>query len=170
MFAAIRRASSRVSSLAAMSALPPKADIVGRGGHVRCVAPNLEEWAGAVGRLEQCAKLLGRYQNAPRPSYADQVLSFYRNLGVEPNVAFEVRQPWTALGLVAAGLGIALVPSSVRRLGRDDIEYLILDEPEISSPIIMSCRTNDRSPLLAHFLKLLDEFDEWTETKVAEFS
>jgi LysR family transcriptional regulator, benzoate and cis,cis-muconate-responsive activator of ben and cat genes len=123
-----------------------------------------------VGRLEQCAKLLGRYPNAPRPSYADQVLSFYRNLGVEPNVAFEVRQPWTALGLVAAGLGIALVPSSVRRLGRDDIEYLILDEPEISSPIIMSCRTNDRSPLLAHFLKLLDEFDEWTETKVAEFS
>ena len=117
----------------------------------------------------RCGPLI-LYPNAPRPSYADQVLSFYRNLGVEPNVAFEVRQLWTVLGLVPAGVGIALVPSSVRRLGRDDIEYLILDEPEISSPIIMSCRTNDRSPLLAHFLKLLDEFDEWTETKVAEFS
>ena len=43
------------------------------------------------------------YPNAPRPSYADQVLSFYRNLGVEPSVAFEVRPLWTALGLVAAG-------------------------------------------------------------------
>jgi LysR family transcriptional regulator, benzoate and cis,cis-muconate-responsive activator of ben and cat genes len=107
------------------------------------------------------------YPNAPRPSYADQVLSFYRNLGVEPNVAFEVRQLWTALGLVAAGVGIALVPSSVRRLGREDVEYLILDEPEISSPIIMSCRTNDRSPLLAHILKLIDEFDQWTETDVS---
>jgi LysR family transcriptional regulator, benzoate and cis,cis-muconate-responsive activator of ben and cat genes len=103
------------------------------------------------------------YLVAPRPSYADQVLSFYRNLGIEPNVAFEVRQPWTALGLVAAGVGIALVPSSLRRLGRDDVEYLILDEPEISSPIIMSCRTNDRSPLLSHFLKLIDEFNQWTE-------
>lgn len=107
------------------------------------------------------------YPNAPRPSYADQVLSFYRNLGIEPNVAFEVRQPWTALGLVAAGVGIALVPSSVRRLGREDVEYLILDEPEISSPIIMSCRTNDGSPLLAHFLKLIDEFDQWTETDIS---
>jgi LysR family transcriptional regulator, benzoate and cis,cis-muconate-responsive activator of ben and cat genes len=107
------------------------------------------------------------YPNAPRPSYADQVLSFYRNLGVEPNVAFEVRQLWTVLGLVAAGVGIALVPSSVRRLGREDVEYLILDEPEISSPIIMSSRTNDRSQLLAHILKLIDEFDQWTETDVS---
>jgi hypothetical protein len=39
------------------------------------------------------------YPNAPRPSYADQVLLFYRNQGVEPNVAFEVRQLWTVLGL-----------------------------------------------------------------------
>jgi LysR family transcriptional regulator, benzoate and cis,cis-muconate-responsive activator of ben and cat genes len=61
----------------------------------------------------------------------------------------------------SAGVGIALVPSSVRRLGREDVEYLILDEPEISSPIVMSCRTNDSSPL-AHMLKLIDEFDQWT--------
>jgi hypothetical protein len=47
------------------------------------------------------------------------------------------------------------------------VEYLILDEPEISSPIIMSFRTNDRSPLLAHILKLIDEFDRWTETDVS---
>jgi hypothetical protein len=44
--------------------------------------------------------------SAIEPSYADQVLSFYRDLGVEPNVAFEVRQVWTALGLVAAGVGM----------------------------------------------------------------
>ena len=78
------------------------------------------------------------YPNAPRPSYADQVLSFYRKLGLEPKVGFEVRELQTALGLVAADVGIALVPSSVRRLGRDDVEYLALDEPEITSPIIMS--------------------------------
>jgi hypothetical protein len=37
MFAAIRRASSRVNSLAAMSALPPIADIVERDRDVRFV-------------------------------------------------------------------------------------------------------------------------------------
>ena len=32
------------------------------------------------------------YPNAPRPSYADQVLSFYRKSGLEPKVAIEVRE------------------------------------------------------------------------------
>jgi len=100
------------------------------------------------------------YPNAPRPSYADQVLSFYRKVGLKPKVAFEVRELQTALGLVAAEVGIALVPSSVRRLGRDDVQYLALAEPEITSPIIMSYRPNDRSPLLAHILKLVEGFDQ----------
>jgi len=95
------------------------------------------------------------YPNAPRPSYADQVLSFYRKLGLEPKVGFEVRELQTALGLVAADVGIALVPSSVRRLGRDDIDYIALDEPNIMSPIIMSYRPNDTSPLLAKILELV---------------
>jgi DNA-binding transcriptional LysR family regulator len=64
------------------------------------------------------------------------------------------------LGLVAAGVGIALVPSSVRRLGRNDVKYLALDEPEITSPIIVSFRPNDRSPLLDKFLRLIREFDQ----------
>jgi DNA-binding transcriptional LysR family regulator len=60
---------------------------------------------------------------------------------------------------VAADVGIALVPSSVRRLGRNDVEYLALDEPDITSPIIMSYRPNDTSPLLAKILKLVEEFE-----------
>ncbi len=97
------------------------------------------------------------YPNAPRPSYADQVLSFYRKLGLEPKVGFEARELQTALGLVAAGVGIALVPSSVRRLGRNDVKYLALDEAEVVSPIIVSFRSNDRSPLLARFLQPIPE-------------
>jgi DNA-binding transcriptional LysR family regulator len=96
-------------------------------------------------------------------------LSFYRKLGLEPKVGFEVRELQTALGLVAAEVGIALVPSSVRRLGRGDVEYLALDEPEITSPIIiMSFRPNDRSPLLAHILKLVQEFDQWPSSELAD--
>lgn len=99
------------------------------------------------------------YPNAPRPSYADQVLSFYRKSGLEPKVAIEVRELQTALGLVAAGVGISVVPSSVRRLGRDDVDYIPLEEPDIASPIIVSHRPNDGSELLAKMLRLIDEFD-----------
>lgn len=67
----------------------------------------------------------------------------------------------TALGLVAAGAGVSLVPASVRRLGRDDVVYLDLSEPNIVSPIIMTYRVNDTSPLLEHMLSLVREFDRW---------
>jgi DNA-binding transcriptional LysR family regulator len=54
------------------------------------------------------------------------------------------------MGLVAAGAGIALVPSSVRRLGREDIECRVLDEPEIARP---SCEAgHDRAEAPSDFI------------------
>ena len=60
-----------------------------------------------------------------------------------------------------------LVPASVRRLGRDDVAFIDLDEPNLISPIIMSYRTNDASPMLAQLLTLIREFDEWRTPAVA---
>ena len=116
--------------------------------------------AGALKLRHTADEPLIVYPRAPRPSYADQVLSFYRDRGIEPKVAFEVRELQTALGLVVAGAGICLVPSSVRRLGREDLTYVDLDEPHIVTPIIMSFRRNDKSPLLVHLRKLVREFDD----------
>lgn len=102
------------------------------------------------------------YPKAPRPSYADQVLSLYRDQGFEPVVAFEVGEMQTALGLVAASGGICLVPASVRQLARDNVVYVDLDEPRLVSPVIVSYRSNDQSALLAQFFTLMREFDRWT--------
>lgn len=93
------------------------------------------------------------YPKAPRPSYADQVLSFYREAGVTPRIGMEVRDVQTALGLVASGVGICVVPASVRRFGRDDVHFLDLDEA-YSSPIIVSYRKNDTSSLLRQITAL----------------
>ena len=101
------------------------------------------------------------YPSAPRPSYADQVLSFYRDNGFEPQVAFEVRELQTALGLVAAAAGICLVPQSVQKLGRGDIIFIDLNEPRLTSPIIMSFRKMDTSAPLSSFRSLVTEFDNW---------
>jgi DNA-binding transcriptional LysR family regulator len=108
------------------------------------------------------------YPNAPRPSYADQVLSFYRKRGLQPKVGFEVRELQTALGLVAAGLGISIVPLSVRRLGREDVNYLPLEEPDIASPIIVSYRSNDGSALLARILSLIEELDKTSNARARQ--
>lgn len=93
------------------------------------------------------------YPKAPRPSYADQVLAFYREAGVTPRIGMEVRDVQTALGLVASGVGICVVPASVRRFGRDDVHFLDLDEA-FSSPIIVSYRKNDTAPLLRQIIAL----------------
>lgn len=128
----------------------------------------------ALSRLRRPLKLkqtvdgpLILYPKTPRPSYADQVLSFYHKLGLEPKIGFEARELQTALGLVAAGVGIALVPSSVRRLGRNDVRYLALDEAGITSPIIVSFRSNDKSPLLARFLSLIRELSQQPSSEPA---
>mgnify|MGYP001806308546 CR=1 FL=1 len=93
------------------------------------------------------------YPQSPRPSYADQVLSFYRDAGLTPRIGMETRDVQTALGLVASGMGHCIVPASIRRLGRDDVRFLDLDEP-FTSPIIISYRRNDGSAPLRQLLKL----------------
>ena len=97
------------------------------------------------------------YPNAPRPSYADQVLTLYRERGLKPPVVREVREVQTALGLVAAEAGVCLVPASVERLRRDNVVYRPLDEERAVSPIIMSSRKGDKSPEIALILRLIRE-------------
>ncbi len=97
------------------------------------------------------------YPSAPRPSYADHVLALFAREGLIIRVAQWANELQTAIGLVAAGLGITLVPASVRRLHRDDIDYVSLSDTQAVSPIVISYRTGDRSPLLAHCLALVQE-------------
>ena len=95
------------------------------------------------------------YPKAPRPSYADQVLSLFRGRGLKPASVHEVRELQTALGLGAAEAGVCVVPASVERLRRDNVVYRALDEEGAVSPIIMSRRKDDRSPEIACLLELV---------------
>jgi LysR family transcriptional regulator, benzoate and cis,cis-muconate-responsive activator of ben and cat genes len=95
------------------------------------------------------------YPKAPRPSFADQVLSLFRDKGLKPAALHEVRELQTALGLVVAEAGICLVPASVELLRRDRIAYKALDEDAAVSPIFMSCRKDDASPEIALVLGLI---------------
>jgi len=97
------------------------------------------------------------YPKAPRPSYADQVLTLFRERGLKPPTVYEVRELQTALGLVAAEVGVCLVPVSVEHLRRDNVVYRALDEEKAFSPIIMSTRKGDQSPEITLILKLIRE-------------
>jgi DNA-binding transcriptional LysR family regulator len=95
------------------------------------------------------------YPARPRPSYADEVLKAFRSRGLGVSVAMEANELQTAIGMVAAGVGAALVPESVKRLHRDDVSYRTLVDQGVVSPIIMNCRSGDLSPGLAQFRDLV---------------
>jgi LysR family transcriptional regulator, benzoate and cis,cis-muconate-responsive activator of ben and cat genes len=95
------------------------------------------------------------FPKAPRPSYADQVLAAFRDRALEPRRTYEVRELQIALGLVAAGEGISIVPSSVHGLKRDDVSYKELDDPTLVSPVIMSMRLMDESRDIKEMLELV---------------
>lgn len=97
------------------------------------------------------------YPGNPRPSYADHVMALFDAHGLNIKVAQWTNELQTAIGLVAAGIGITLVPASVQVLNRVDIGYTPLLEPNATSPIILSRRTGDSSPGLEHCLKVIAE-------------
>lgn len=85
------------------------------------------------------------YPSSPRPSYADQVLALLADKGIRPDRLIEVREAQTALGLVAARAGVAIVPESLSTHQRSDICYSALSDQEARSPIILSQRRSDQS-------------------------
>lgn len=101
------------------------------------------------------------YPRAPRPSYADQVISLFRDYGLEPTIAHEARELQIAIGLVAAEEGLAIIPESISRSRSHDVVYRDLVEPA-TSPIIMSHRINDSSCELALMSAVIaTEYARW---------
>jgi DNA-binding transcriptional LysR family regulator len=101
------------------------------------------------------------YPSAPRPSYADQVLSHFQDQGLAPPIAHEARELQIAIGLVAAEEGVCVVPESVRKSRVDDVCYRDIAEV-ITSPIIMSHRINDISPELQLMAQVIARtYGEW---------
>jgi DNA-binding transcriptional LysR family regulator len=87
------------------------------------------------------------YPAKPRPSYADQVLEIFHSRRLKPVIALETNEVQTAIGLVVAGLGYALVPGSVQALDRAGVVYASLSDADVTTPIIMNRRRDDDSEL-----------------------
>ncbi|WP_411817218.1 LysR family transcriptional regulator [Hyphococcus sp. DH-69] len=97
------------------------------------------------------------YPRPVRPSYADQILGVFRDVGLQPRSIAEVRELQTAIGLVAAHEGISIVPESVKRLRRDDIAYAPISDHEARSPIMMIHRIGDVSDELVALIEISRE-------------
>jgi DNA-binding transcriptional LysR family regulator len=89
------------------------------------------------------------------PAFHDAILACFHDAGLTPRIGQEAIQMQTIVGLVSAGMGIALVPQSVSNLKRPGVDYRpIMDK----SPMIetgLAWRRDNASPVLQAFLRSL---------------
>ena len=123
---------------------------------------------GPLALAELAGETLILYPSEPRPSYADQVLDILRDNGLRPQTVRTVRELQTALGLVSAEAGVAIVPASIRRLRRDDVSYRDIAECGAVSPIILNWRCADSTGPLAVLLRLCREMSGDAKVTVNE--
>jgi DNA-binding transcriptional LysR family regulator len=90
----------------------------------------------------------------PRPSWADVVLDLCRSAGFEPRVVQEAVEMVSALSLVAAGIGIALVPGAVRAVRRPGVVFRPLT-PAPWSEVMLIRRNEPPTALIARFLEVV---------------
>jgi len=95
------------------------------------------------------------YPKEPRPSFADQVLNLLHDRGIHPGEIHEMRELQAALGLVAADVGLCLIPAAAKF--RSDLVYRPITDERATSPVILSHRANDTSWYLEATLRLTRE-------------
>lgn len=77
--------------------------------------------------------------------------------GFLPRISQQVVEAYSLTSLVAAGLGVALVPERVQTLSRPGVVYRPLEEPAPRADVRMICRP-DRSAAAERFVTLAREF------------
>lgn len=65
----------------------------------------------------------------------DVLMKLCRNAGYLPHIVQEASEVPTILGLAAAGIGIAVVPSLARRMGVDQLVFLPIRDPHADSAL-----------------------------------
>jgi len=107
----------------------------------------------ALRALRDDGFILVRRPGAPG-MYAD-LLTACGMAGFAPRIAAEVDGMLTNISMVAAGLGVSVVPSSMRGFHAESVAYLGLREAsQLVAPMTLVCRRAEANPASAHFVAL----------------
>lgn len=91
------------------------------------------------------------------PAFHDLVTGYYAAHGGQARIVQEAIQMQTIISLVSAGMGIALVPASLRNLARAGVSYMDLGGSAPRLETGMAWRRDDATPTTARFLEIARE-------------
>ena len=96
------------------------------------------------------------YKRPGGPGLYDTIITACRGAGFSPRVGQEAPRIISTLNLVAAGLGVSIVPASLRRLQMDGVVYRRLTgSTDLKAPLILACRPGENSAAVQRFLDLV---------------
>lgn len=87
----------------------------------------------------------------------DQLVRLATAAGFQPRIVQHAQQINGLLALVAAGLGLALVPASMRAVRLAGVSYVPLDDVDAYLLLAVASRLDDPSPVLQQFLSIVSE-------------
>ena len=91
------------------------------------------------------------------PGLYDQIISLCQQGGFSPTIVQEAIQMQTIISLVAADMGLAIVPLSLQNLQRTGVVYRELKEPTPKAAIALLTRQSDPSPTVQRFLAIAQQ-------------
>lgn len=88
------------------------------------------------------------------PAYHDRLVAICRAAGFAPTVGYEVERYTTILGLIASGIGVALVPRGNRNLSREGVVYRPLAGTTARAAVVAAWRGDGSLGTLGSFLAI----------------
>jgi DNA-binding transcriptional LysR family regulator len=86
------------------------------------------------------------------PGVYDSIISACHRAGFSPKLGPAVPQVVSTVAMVAAGLGVSIVPHCISRIAADGIFYLPIEGDGPRAGISLAFRRDDRSPAVQNFV------------------
>lgn len=106
----------------------------------------------SVALKELAAETFILYPRAVRPGLADEVVSACESAGFTPRVGQHAPQLSSTISLVAASLGISIVPASMRSLQPRTVVYVPLRGKPLHALLGVAYRAQERSVVVRNFI------------------
>jgi DNA-binding transcriptional LysR family regulator len=88
------------------------------------------------------------------PSFHAQIMGFCQRAGFEPAVVREASDGQAVIGLVGAGMGVAVVPESVAKLNTAGVQYRVVAGLPETAEIVLAWRKNNTNEALKKFVQI----------------
>lgn len=96
------------------------------------------------------------------PGFYDAILAAYQNSGVTPPLGQQAPQIAGTVPLVAAGLGVSIVPQSLRQLHTGGVTFHHIHPPAPFASIAIGIRKEPSTPLIKNFMSTLQKIAQET--------